>query len=158
MYKIGHAYDIHRLVENRPLILGGIKIPYSLGLDGHSDADVLLHVIAESMIGALCLGDLGTLFPDTDPQYKDINSMTLLMLVIEKMFEQGFRINNLDATIFAEAPKLRAYIDKMRENIAHSLAIKTDQINIKATTGERLGFIGRSEGIAAECTILLIKK
>ena len=155
MFKIGHSYDIHRLEKREELILGGVKINSSFGTVGHSDADVLLHVIIEAMIGAMGKGDIGTLFPDTDDQYKGISSMLLLKETKKILKKKGFKINNIDATIYLEAPKLRLLIDEMRNNISSCLEIDVEMINVKATTGERLGFIGRSEGIAAEAVILI---
>lgn len=157
MIKIGHSYDVHRLVTERKLILGGLEIQHDKGLLGHSDADVLLHAITESIIGALALGDIGTLFPDTDDQYKGIDSMILLTKVIEIMQEKNYHIGNIDATLYLEQPKMRPHINEMRENIAQNIKIKIGQINLKATRGERLGFIGREEGIAAEAVVLLLK-
>jgi len=156
--RIGHSKDVHRLVPDRPLILGGVKIDHHLGLLGHSDADVLTHVIIESIIGALGLGDIGKHFPDTDPQYKGSNSMDLLTTTKVMLDESAYRIGNLDATIYAEQPKMRPHIDEMRANLATTLEIDASQINIKATRGEGMGFIGRSEGMGAECVILLIEK
>ncbi len=153
--RIGHSYDVHRLDENRKLILGGIEIEHHCGLLGHSDADVLLHAITESIIGALALGDIGTLFPDTDNKYKDIDSMILLQEVIELMKEKNYHIINIDASLYLEQPKMRPHIDKICENIATKIGISRSQINVKATRGERMGFIGREEGIAAEAVVLL---
>ncbi len=157
MIKIGHSYDVHRLVEERKLILGGLEIKHTKGLLGHSDADVLLHAITESIIGALALGDIGTLFPDTDDQYKGIDSMILLTKVIEIMKDNNYRIGNIDATLYLEQPKMRPHIDNMRANIANNIGIDITQVNLKATRGERMGFIGREEGIAAESVVLLFK-
>lgn len=153
--RIGQSIDIHPLKENRDLILGGVKIEHPLGLYGHSDADVLVHAIAESILGALALGDLGKHFPDTDPKYKGISSIVLLEHVYALMKEKGYHIGNVDATILAEKPKMAGYILKMRENIAHSLHSDIDRISIKATRGEKLGFVGREEGIASMCVCLL---
>lgn len=155
MLRIGHSYDIHRLEKNRKLILGGIEIKHHLGLQGHSDADVLLHAICESLIGAMNLGDIGTLFPDTDPKYKSIDSMILLKNVINILNEKNYSINNIDATLYMEVPKMRPHIDDIRRNISENICIDINCINIKATTGEKLGFIGRQEGIAAECVCLI---
>lgn len=157
MIKIGHSYDVHRLVAERKLILGGLEIEHTKGLLGHSDADVLLHAITEAIIGALALGDIGTLFPDTDSKYKGIDSMLLLTEVIKLMKEKNYRIGNIDATLYLEQPKMRPHIDSMRQNIASNIEISIEQINLKATRGERLGFIGREEGIAAEAVVLLLK-
>jgi 2-C-methyl-D-erythritol 2,4-cyclodiphosphate synthase len=158
MFRIGHSYDIHRLEEGYDLWIGGINIPFEKGLVGHSDADVLLHAIAESMIGALGLNDIGTHFPDTDPQYKGIDSKILLSESFKLVKREGYVINNLDATIFAEQPKMRPHIENMKSVVAEILETDTKNVNIKATRGEKLGYIGRSEGISAECVVLLIKK
>ncbi len=155
--RIGHSTDIHQLVANRDLILGGIKINYEKGLLGHSDADCLLHAIAEAIIGALGLGDIGTHFPDTDCAYKGIDSKILLTKAYELAKNRGYFINNLDATIFAEKPKMSPYIPKMRQLIANLLETDAENVNIKATRGEKLGFIGRGEGIMCEAVVLLIK-
>lgn len=156
--RIGHSKDVHRLVEGRPLILGGVEIEHQLGLDGHSDADVLTHVVIESIIGALALGDIGKHFPDTDPAYKGANSMDLLTATKAMLDESAYKIANLDATIFAEKPKMRPHIDSMRTNIARTLDINLTQVNIKATRGEKMGFVGREEGMGAECVVLLLEK
>lgn len=153
--KIGKSFDVHRLVEGRPLILGGLKLPFSKGLLGHSDADVLLHAIGEALLGALSLGDLGTFYPDTDPKYKDVNSMELLEDIHHKIIDKGYRIVNIDSTVFAEYPKLNPYIQKIRENISEHLNISLDQISVKATTYEGLEAIGRGEAIASEAICLL---
>ena len=153
--RIGHGYDVHKLVECRDLILGGVKIPHRLGLLGHSDADVLLHAVMDALLGAAGLGDIGKHFPDTDPAYKGISSILLLQKVGELLEEEGFLIENIDATIIAQAPKMRPYIDTMRENIAKALKIPVDKVSIKATTEEGLGFTGREEGIAAQAVCLL---
>ena len=155
--RIGHGYDVHRLVENRKLILGGVVIPYELGLLGHSDADVLTHAIMDSILGALALGDIGKHFPDTDKNYEGIDSILLLKQVKELMLCKGYVISNIDATIIAQAPKLSPYIDQMRENIASALDVSTKEINIKATTEEKLGFTGAGLGIAAHAVCLLEK-
>lgn len=157
MIRIGHSTDIHQLVEGRPLILGGIEIEHHKGLLGHSDADVLCHAITEAIIGALGKGDIGTHFPDTDPQYKGVDSRVLLRAAREMMEQEGYALGNLDATIYAENPKMRPHIENMCQNIAKDLKADLSQINLKATRGEKLGFIGREEGIAAECVLLLIK-
>ena len=154
--RIGHAKDVHRLVEGRALILGGVKIEHHLGLDGHSDADVLVHVVIESIIGALALGDIGKHFPDTDPAYKGVNSMSLLAATKKMLDQSDYKIGNLDATIYAQQPKMRPHIDAMRANIAHTLDIDITQVNVKATRGEGMGFIGREEGMGAECVVLLL--
>lgn len=157
MFRIGQSTDIHRLVPNRPLILGGVKIEHSLGLDGHSDADVLIHVVCEAILGALGLGDLGTHYPDTDPLFKGVASSILLEDTVSKMTELGYCINNVDTLILAQAPKLAPYKEAMKQNIAKLLRCDFDQVNIKATTGEKLGFVGRGEGIMAQAVVLLIK-
>ena len=158
MFRIGHSVDIHRLVENRKLVLGGVEIPYELGLLGHSDADVLLHAITESIIGALGLGDLGTFFPDTDPKYKGIDSKILTQEIVALMEEKGYEVNNLDCLLILEKPKMRPHIDSIKESIASLLHTSVDQINVKATTNEKLGEIGRNEAIQAHSVILLRKK
>ncbi len=158
MIRIGQAVDIHPLVASKPLVLGGVQIDYEKGLKGHSDADVLLHAIGESILGALALGDLGHHFPDTDPAYKGISSMLLLEKIYQLMTNQGYVIGNVDATILAEKPKLMPYIEQMRENIATCLHCNIDQISIKATRGEKLGFVGREEGMTALAVCLLEKK
>ncbi|MDF2700392.1 MAG: 2-C-methyl-D-erythritol 2,4-cyclodiphosphate synthase [Haloplasmataceae bacterium] len=155
--KIGHSTDIHQLVENRDLILGGVKIEHHKGLLGHSDADALLHAITEAIIGALGLGDIGKHFPDTDNQYKGIDSKVLLKKAFELAKDRGYRINNLDTTIFAEKPKMAPYISKMREVIANILETDVENVNVKATRGEKIGFVGREEGIVCEAVVLLIK-
>ena len=156
--RIGHGYDVHKLVENRKLILGGVDIPYEKGLLGHSDADVLLHAISDSLLGAAALGDIGKLFPDNDPQYEGADSLVLLQRVYEAVKEKGYEIGNIDATVLAQRPKLRPYIDTMRENIANVLEVDVDLISVKATTEEGLGFTGKGEGIAAHCVCLLNAK
>ncbi len=153
--KIGHSYDVHRLEEGYNLILGGVKLEHDKGLVGHSDADVLLHAITESLIGAMGLGDIGTFFPDTDPTYKGVDSMKLLIAIKNIVDEKGFVISNIDSTVYLEQPKLRPVIDIMRENISKNINIDITCINIKATRGEKLGFVGREEGIAAESVVLL---
>ena len=155
--KIGIGYDVHKLCKNRALIIGGMNIPYELGLSGHSDADVLIHALIDSILGALCLGDIGNLFPDTDPKYKDISSMELLKIVKGKICKLAFKIENIDCCIVAEKPKMSPFISDMRKNIAAVLDIELNQINIKATTEEGLGFTGRSEGISSYCVCLLTK-
>ncbi|TJX13261.1 2-C-methyl-D-erythritol 2,4-cyclodiphosphate synthase [Tissierella creatinini] len=155
--RIGHGYDVHQLVENRKLILGGVEIPHKLGLLGHSDADVLIHAIMDSILGALALGDIGKHFPDTDMSYKDIDSMVLLARVYNIMKNQGYDIGNIDATIEAQLPKLAPFIDKMRTNISNVLYTDVENISVKATTTEKLGFVGREEGMAATSVCLLKK-
>ena len=158
MFKIGQSIDIHQFETGRKLILGGVNIPYDKGLKGHSDADVLIHAIAESIIGALGLGDIGKHFPDTDPKYKGICSLILLNKVYELMDEHNYQIGNIDSIILAEEPKMAIYIDKMKENIAKTLHCNIQQINIKATRGEKLGFVGRKEGIVSQAVCLLVRK
>ena len=153
--RIGQGYDVHRLAEGRDLILGGVRIPYEKGLDGHSDADVLVHAIMDAMLGAAALGDIGLLFPDTDETYKGADSLVLLQAVNKRVREAGYEVVNIDATVIAQAPKLRPYIDEMRENISHALGIAMDNVSIKATTEEKLGFTGRKEGIAAQAVLLI---
>lgn len=153
--RIGMGYDVHKLVEGRPMIIGGVEIPYEKGLLGHSDADVLLHAISDALLGAAALGDIGKHFPDTDPAYKGISSIILLERVGELLQQNMFLIENVDATIIAQAPKMRSYIDKMRENIANALKIDMEQVNVKATTEEGLGFTGNGEGISSQAICLL---
>ena len=158
MFRIGQSIDIHQLVEGRDLYIGGVKIDHDKGLLGHSDADVLLHAIIESIIGALGLGDIGKHFPDTNPQYKGISSMVLLEHCYQLMDKEGYENNNLDSIIMCEAPKMAPHIQKMRENVASKLHCDISQINIKATRGEKLGFVGRQEGMVAQAVVLLRKK
>ncbi len=153
--RIGHGYDVHRLVEGRDLILGGVKIPYALGLDGHSDADVLLHAVSDALLGAAGLGDIGRHFPDTDPRYKGADSRVLLEIVGQKVAQAGYRISNIDVTMIAQKPKLKDYIGRMEQNIAESLHILPDRVNVKATTEEKLGFTGSGEGMACHAVCLL---
>lgn len=153
--RIGMGYDVHKLVEGRPLILGGVKIPHTLGLLGHSDADVLVHAIMDALLGAAALGDIGKHFPDTDPAYKGISSMKLLEHVRDLILDKGYVVDNIDATVIAQKPKLRPFIDQMQENIASTLNVSVDQINIKATTEEGLGFTGHEEGISSQAICLL---
>lgn len=155
--RIGHGYDVHRLIAGRKLVLGGVEILYILGLDGHSDADVLLHAIMDALLGAAALGDIGRLFPDTDPAYKGISSVLLLETVAARIREAGYEVGNVDATVIAQKPKLAPHIPAMREIVAKTLGVDLDQINIKATTEEHLGFSGREEGIAAHAVCLLEK-
>lgn len=155
--RIGMGYDVHRLVEGRDLIVGGVKIEYEKGLLGHSDADVLLHAIMDALLGAAALGDIGKHFPDTDPKYKGISSIKLLEHVGELLLENNYFIGNIDATIIAQAPKFRPYIDQMNENIARALNIELSQVNVKATTEEGLGFTGAGEGISSQA-ICIIKQ
>lgn len=153
--RIGMGYDVHKLVPDRALIIGGVQIPYELGLLGHSDADVLLHAIADALLGAAALGDIGKHFPDSDPQYKGISSLVLLEHVGDLLEKNCYFIENIDATIIAQAPKMRPYIDEMRENIARTLAIDVSQVNVKATTEEGLGFTGTGQGISSQAVCLL---
>lgn len=153
--RIGMGYDVHKLVEDRELIMGGVTIPYEKGLLGHSDADVLLHAIMDALLGAAALGDIGKHFPDTDSAYKGISSVLLLQKVGELLEEEGFLIENIDATIIAQAPKMRPYIDTMRENIAKALGIDVMQVNVKATTEEGLGFTGAGLGISSQAICML---
>lgn len=153
--RIGMGYDVHRLTEGRKLIIGGVEIPYEKGLLGHSDADVLLHAIMDALLGAAALGDIGKHFPDTDPAYKGISSIKLLQHVGELLEANKFLIENIDATIIAQAPKMRPYIDRMRENIAAALQIEVEQVSVKATTEEGLGFTGNGEGISSQAISML---
>lgn len=153
--RIGHGYDVHRLVEGRDLILGGVKIDYEKGLDGHSDADVLLHAVSDALLGAAGLGDIGRHFPDTDPQYKGADSLRLLKNVEEKVTAAGYRVSNIDVTMIAQRPKLKDFIPQMEENIAHAVGIAPSRVNVKATTEEKLGFTGTSEGMACHAVCLL---
>ena len=155
--RIGHGYDVHRLVENRDLILGGVKIPHELGLDGHSDADVLLHAVMDALLGAAALRDIGYHFPDTDMRYKGADSRVLLRAVKEKLDAAGYRVENVDVTMIAQRPKLKPFIPQMMENIALDLAIAPDQVNVKATTEEHLGFTGSGEGMACHAVCLIEK-
>ncbi|MCK9328967.1 MAG: 2-C-methyl-D-erythritol 2,4-cyclodiphosphate synthase [Candidatus Cloacimonetes bacterium] len=157
MFRIGYGYDVHQLSENRDLIIGGVKIPYHLGLLGHSDADVLLHSIADAILGALALGDIGTNFPDNDKSYKDIDSRILLRNTYKKIKNINYKINNLDATICAQKPKLMKYIPQMRKIIASDLETDINNISIKATTEEYLGISGSEKGITAHCIVLLTR-
>lgn len=153
--RIGHGYDVHRLTQDRDLILGGVKIPYDLGLDGHSDADVLLHAVMDALLGAAGLGDIGRHFPDTDPKYKGISSMLLLREVGEKIRAAGFAVGNIDVTMIAQKPKLKDFIPQMQENIASALGVDPGRVNVKATTEEHLGFTGMGEGMACHAVCLL---
>ncbi len=155
MLRIGQGFDVHRLVENRPLIIGGIKIDYERGLEGHSDADVLTHAICNALLGAAALGDIGQHFPDTDNQFKNADSQKLLLHVCNLLRGHKYKINNIDATIIAQAPKLAPHIQAMRQKLAQTMQIEINQINIKATTTEKLGYIGRGEGIATEAIVLI---
>ena len=155
--RIGHGYDVHRLVEERALILGGVTIPYEKGLLGHSDADVLLHAISDALLGAAALGDIGHLFPDNDPAYAGADSRVLLRRVVEVLREHGFAVGNVDATLIAQKPKVAPYILQMRENIAADLGIELECVSVKATTEERLGFTGSGEGMAAHAVALIFR-
>lgn len=153
--KIGIGYDVHALALNRKLIIGGVQIPYEMGLDGHSDADVLTHAVMDSLLGAMGQGDIGKMFPDTDNKYKDADSRVLLKQVAKLMDDKGFKLGNLDAVIIAQKPKMSPYIDEMKKNLACDMETDVSNINIKATTTEKLGFEGRGEGIAAQAVCLL---
>ena len=153
--RIGHGYDVHRLKAGRKLILGGVEIPWELGLDGHSDADVLIHAVMDALLGAAGLGDIGRWFPDTDPQYKGISSMLLLQRVVELLQEHGYTVGNVDATILAQRPKLAPHIPQMMANLADALGVEAGRVNVKATTEEGLGFTGSGEGMAAHAVCLL---
>ena len=157
-FRIGHGYDVHRLVENRPLIIGGVRIPYEKGLDGHSDADVLLHAITDAILGAAALGDIGKLYPDNDDRFLGIDSSLLLKDTYTRIRALGYTIGNIDATVIAQKPKLAPFIHTMRENIAGALSLSVDDVNVKATTEERLGFTGNGEGIAAHAVALLCRE
>lgn len=155
--RIGHGYDVHRLVEGRDLILGGVKIPYEKGLLGHSDADVLLHAVSDALLGAAGLGDIGRHFPDTDPKYKGADSLELLRQVYRKISEKGYRVGNIDVTMIAQRPKLKDYIPQMQANIAAAVGTAPDRVNVKATTEEKLGFTGTGEGMSCHAVCLLEK-
>ena len=157
-YQIGMGYDVHPFAERRPLILGGMTIPYHQGLAGHSDADCLVHAICDALLGAISAGDLGSHFPDSDPQYKDVESLLLLKKVLEMAERKGFRIANIDATIVAQAPHLAPYRTQMEEKVAQTIKIERERVNVKATTTEGLGFAGRGEGIAAYAVVLVEKQ
>ncbi|MEE0061374.1 MAG: 2-C-methyl-D-erythritol 2,4-cyclodiphosphate synthase [Acutalibacteraceae bacterium] len=153
--RIGHGYDVHKLIENRKLIIGGVDIPHEKGLLGHSDADILLHAIMDALLGAAALGDIGKHFPDTDERYKGADSILLLKEVCKLLDEKGYTIENIDSTVIAQAPKLKPYIEQMRENIANACNITVDRVNVKATTEEKLGFTGNKEGIASHAVCLI---
>ncbi len=157
MLRIGHGYDVHAFAENRKCIIGGVHIPCEKGLLGHSDADVLLHAISDSLLGAAALGDIGKHFPDTDPIYEGADSILLLKLVNSLLIKHGYRVVNIDSTVIAQVPKLAPYIDEMRKNIADALSIDVDFVSVKATTEEKLGFTGRKEGISAHAVCLIEK-
>lgn len=156
--RIGHGYDVHRLTQGRKLIVGGVEIPYEKGLQGHSDADVLLHAICDALLGAAAMGDIGGMFPDTDPQYKGADSWFLLKTVVQAVGTKGYRVGNIDATVIAQAPKLKPYVSSMRKRIAYACGVDVDTISVKATTEEHLGFTGSGEGIAAHAVCLLETK
>ena len=155
--RIGHGYDVHKLVPGRDLILGGVKIDYELGLLGHSDADVLLHAVSDALLGAAGLGDIGRHFPDTDPQYKGADSRKLLEIVAQKVWDAGYQVGNIDVTMIAQRPKLKDHIPQMVQNIASAVGVDAGQVNVKATTEEKLGFTGEGLGISAHCVCLLVK-
>ena len=155
--RIGHGYDVHRLAEGRPLILGGVNVPFNKGLDGHSDADVPVHAIMDALLGAAALGDIGKLFPDNDDAYRNISSLVLLERVARELEAAGYAVVNIDATLIAQAPKIGPYRDEMRRNIARVLGIEVSQVNVKATTEEYLGFTGSGEGMAAHAVVLIEK-
>lgn len=157
MMRIGHGFDVHAFSEQGPLIIGGVTIPYEKGLLAHSDGDVALHALTDALLGAVALGDIGKLFPDTDMAYKGANSRGLLIEAYRQVREQGYKVGNVDVTIIAQAPKMRPYIDQMRQAIAEDLQCDVTQVNVKATTTEKLGFTGRGEGIACEAVALLVK-
>ncbi len=157
MIRIGHGFDVHAFSEQGPLIIGGVSIPYEKGFIAHSDGDVALHALTDALLGAAALGDIGKLFPDTDMQYKGANSRGLLIEAYRQVQETGYKVGNVDVTIIAQAPKMRPYIDQMRQAIAQDLNCDISQVNVKATTTEKLGFTGRGEGIACEAVALLIK-
>ena len=157
MFRIGHGYDVHRLVAERKLILGGVEIPYEFGLLGHSDADVLVHAVMDALLGAAALGDIGKHFPDTDPAYKGADSMKLLDHVMQLLAVKGWQVGNVDATIVAQRPKLASYLPQMKENLAKRMNVAPEQVNVKATTEEKLGFTGSGEGMAVHAVALLMK-
>ncbi len=158
MFRVGFGYDAHRLVEGHSLVLGGVKISHHLGLAGHSDADVLIHAIIDALLGALAKSDIGRHFPDSDPAYKDMDSMVMLERVMKGVHSDGYRVNQLDTTIVAEKPKLAPFVETMKHGLSETLAVRKDQVNIKATTTEGMGFCGRQEGIAAYAIVSLIKE
>ena len=156
--RIGHGYDVHRLVQGRKLIIGGVDIPHETGLLGHSDADVLLHAIADALLGAAALGDIGGMFPDTDEKWKGANSLMLLRAVVQMLYQEEYVIENIDSTIIAQQPKMKPFINIMRENIANACMIDVSRVSVKATTEENMGFTGRQEGIAAHAVALIEKR
>ena len=155
MIRIGHGYDVHKLVEGRKLIVGGVKIPHEKGLLGHSDADVLLHAVSDALLGAAALGDIGCLFPDNDPKFEGADSLILLKEVVAVLKKSGYKVGNIDCTLIAQRPKMRPHIDAMRKNIADACEVSVDCISVKATTEEKLGFTGREEGISAHAVCLI---
>jgi 2-C-methyl-D-erythritol 2,4-cyclodiphosphate synthase len=155
--RVGHGYDVHRFKEGRNLVLGGVEIEYKLGLDGHSDADVLLHAVADSLLGAAGLGDIGRLYPDNDPKFEGIDSRVLLRDTVSRIKEKGYKVVNIDCTVIAQAPKLSPYVETMAENIAADVGVDPDFVNVKATTEEHLGFTGKMEGISAHAVSLIDK-
>lgn len=155
--RIGQGYDVHRLVEGRKLILGGVEIPFELGLLGHSDADVLTHAVMDALLGAAGMGDIGRHFPDTDPAYAGADSLKLLAAVTKKLADAGWKVGNVDSTIVAQSPKLAPYLSQMQQNLAFVMGVKPDQVNVKATTEEKLGFTGSGEGMTAQAVALLVK-
>ena len=155
--RIGHGYDVHKLVEGRDLIVGGVHIPYEKGLLGHSDADVLLHAVSDALLGAAAMGDIGGMFPDNDPEYLGADSLVLLRQVFQRLRDNGYSVINVDCTVIAQKPKMKPYIPEMRMNIAAALSTDVDNISVKATTEEEMGFTGRGEGISAHCVCLIDK-
>ena len=155
--RIGHGYDVHKLVEDRELIVGGVHIPYEKGLLGHSDADVLLHAVSDALLGAAAMGDIGGMFPDNDPEYLGADSLVLLRQVFQRLRDNGYSVINVDCTVIAQKPKMKPYIPEMRMNIAASLSTEVENISVKATTEEKMGFTGRGEGISAHCVCLIDK-
>ena len=157
-YRVGHGYDVHKLVESRKLVLGGVEVPFELGLLGHSDADVLLHAISDALLGAAALGDIGKHFPDTSGEFKDIDSRILLRRVVELLNNEGYEISNIDATVIMQRPKLAPYLPQMMKNIANDCRLELDEVNVKATTEEKLGFTGEGLGVSALAVCLIYKK
>lgn len=156
--RIGHGYDVHRLVAGRPLILGGVSVPSEVGLDGHSDADVLTHAVIDALLGAAALGDIGALFPDTDPEWEGADSVGLLEAVVRRVHGAGWRVGNVDATVVLQRPKLRPHVEAMRERLAGALGLEAGAVSVKATTGEGMGFVGTGEGAAAHAVALLLPR
>jgi len=154
-YRIGYGFDVHQLVPDRRLVLGGVEIPFEKGLKGHSDADVLLHAVSDALLGAMAMGDIGRHFPDTDPEYKDADSRDLLRVCLKLLRQRSYKVGNVDATIVAQKPKLSSYIDRMRENMAEDLHLGMDEVSVKATTSEQLGYTGRGEGMSASAVVLI---